>query len=61
VAAAAFAFSGIVNWPVAISMSIGATAGGYVGSRTAQRLPPQYVRGVVVVIGIVSGIWLLLR
>jgi uncharacterized membrane protein YfcA len=61
VAAATFAFSGIVDWPVALSMAIGATVGGYVGSRTAQRLPPHYVRGVVVVIGVASGTWLLLR
>jgi len=61
VAACAFAFSGIVDWPIALSMAIGAIAGGYLGSRTAQRLPQQYVRGVVVLVGIGSGIWLLAR
>jgi uncharacterized membrane protein YfcA len=61
VAATAFAFSGIVDWPVALSMAIGSIAGGYIGARGAQRLPPALVRAVVAVIGVVSGIWLLVR
>jgi uncharacterized membrane protein YfcA len=61
VAAATFAFSGIVDWPVALSMAVGSIAGGYLGARGAQRLPPALVRGVVATIGLGSGIWLLLR
>jgi uncharacterized membrane protein YfcA len=61
VAAVIFAFSGIVDWPVALSMAIGSIAGGYLGARGAQRLPPGLVRGAVAVIGTVSGIWLMLR
>ena len=56
-----FALSGIVEWRVALTMTIGAMAGGYLGSRGAQRIPQQYVRGAVTVIGFVSGIWLLAR
>lgn len=59
VAAATFAFSGLVNWPVAIAMAIGATAGGYGGSRLAQRVPQQWVRGAVIGIGFAAGLWLL--
>ena len=59
VAAATFAASGLVNWPVALSMAVGAIAGGYLGSRTAQRVSQQTVRMVVVAIGLGSGLWLL--
>ena len=61
VAAITFAFSGIVDWPVALSMTGGAIFGGYIGSHTAQRLPQSVVRSAVVVVGVVSGVWLLLR
>lgn len=60
VAAGAFAWSGLVNWPVALSMAVGAISGGYLGSRTAQRVSQPTVRMVIVGIGIASGIWLLL-
>lgn len=61
VAAATFAVSGIVDWPVALSMAVGSIAGGYLGARGAQRLPQALVRGVVATIGIGSGIWLMVR
>jgi uncharacterized protein len=60
VAALMFAFSSLVNWPVALAMAIGAVSGGYLGSRTAQRVPQQAVRGTVVVIGLISGVLLFL-
>ena len=59
VAAIAFAFSDIVSWPVALAMAVGAAVGGYAGSRTAQRVPQRAVRRAIVVIGLTSGIWLL--
>lgn len=58
VAAVMFAFSALVNWPVALAMAVGAISGGYLGSRTAQRVPQQLVRTAVVVIGLVSGVLL---
>jgi uncharacterized protein len=61
VASVSFALSGIVDWPVALSMAIGAMAGGYLGSKGAQRISQRYVRAAVVLIGTVSGIWLLGR
>ena len=61
VAAVTFAFSGIVNWPVALSMAVGSIVGGYLGAHGAQRLPQGLVRGTVAGIGIVSGVWLLYR
>jgi uncharacterized membrane protein YfcA len=44
VASLAFAVSGLVNWPVALSMAVGSFTGGYVGSRLAQRIGQQAVR-----------------
>lgn len=61
VASVTFALSGIVDWPIALSMTLGAMAGGYLGSRGAQRIPQQYVRSAVAMIGMVSGVWLLAR
>ena len=60
VAAILFAFSSLVTWPVALAMAVGAVSGGYLGSRTAQRVPQQLVRGAVVAIGLISGVLLFL-
>lgn len=60
IAAAIFAFSSLVNWPVALAMALGAVAGGYLGSRTAQRVPQELVRGAVVAVGLISGLLLFL-
>ena len=59
VAAGMFAFSSLVNWPVALAMAVGAMSGGYIGSRTAQRVSQAAVRSAVVAIGLVSGLLLL--
>jgi uncharacterized membrane protein YfcA len=58
VAACLFVASGIVDWPVALAMAVGATAGGYLASRTAQRVPQKLVRHTILVIGFASGVWL---
>jgi uncharacterized membrane protein YfcA len=59
-AAVTFAVLGLVEWPVAIAMAIGAMAGGYAGSRLAQRIKQDSVRLVVIVIGFVAAGWLFL-
>lgn len=61
VAAALFAASGIVNWPVALAMAAGGLLGGYAGSRMAQRVGQQPVRRAITVIGFASFLYLLLR
>lgn len=60
-AAMTFALLGLVNWPVAIAMAIGATLGGYAGSRLAQRVPKELVRAAVVVIGLLASVSLFIR
>jgi len=61
IAAITFAFSGLVNWPVAASMAVGASSGGYLGSKMAQRVGQRAVRMVIVLIGLGSGLWLLIK
>jgi hypothetical protein len=61
VAVIIFAVSGIVNWPIALTMAIGAAAGGALGARMAQRVGQHWVRRAIVFIGIGSGAWLLLE
>ena len=61
VAALSFAVSGIVRWPVALGMALGSVAGGYVGARVALRVPQDVVRGAVAAVGVLSGVWLLMR
>ena len=61
VAALTFAVSGIVQWPVALAMALGAVAGGYLGARAALSVPQEVVRSAVALVGVLSGVWLLVR
>lgn len=58
VAVLVFAASGVVDWPVALAMAVGATIGGWGGARLAQRVPQQRVRQAIVAIGLASAAWL---
>ncbi len=59
VAVVIFAFSGIVDWPIALSMAVGATLGGIGGSLLAQRVGQVWVRRAIVGIGLGSGLAML--
>ena len=59
IAAVMFAFSSLVHWKVALAMAAGAVTGGYLGSKTAQRVPQEAVRAAVVGIGLISGLLML--
>jgi len=59
VAALTFSTGHLVSWPVALCMAVGATVGGYGGSRLAQRVGQRVVRLAIIGIGLVSGVWLL--
>jgi uncharacterized membrane protein YfcA len=61
VAATTFAFTRLVEWPVALAMAVGSIAGGYAASRLAQRVAQNAVRRAVLVVGFASGVWLLLQ
>ena len=53
IAVAVYAFGGVVNWPYALLMMVAATAGGYVGARVARRIPAPWLRGGIVLTGLV--------
>lgn len=46
-----FALGGLVRWPSAIAMTVGATLGGYAGAAFGRRLNPQLIRAFVTGVG----------
>jgi uncharacterized membrane protein YfcA len=61
VAAALFAMSGIVRWPIALAMAVGGLIGGYAGATLAQRVPQIWVRRAITAVGLMAFVWLLVR
>jgi len=61
VAVVSFSVAHMVAWPRALLMAVGATAGGYVGARTAQRVGRVFIRRAIVVIGFAITIVMLWR
>jgi uncharacterized membrane protein YfcA len=61
VAAITFAFSRLVSWPIALAMAVGSMSGGYIGSQGAQRVSREFVRAIVILIGLSGGVWLLVH
>ncbi len=55
-AALLFYGSGLVEWPAAIALGIGAFAGGEMGGLFASKVNPRVLRAVVVVLGIAISI-----
>jgi uncharacterized protein len=51
VAIVTFVWAGVVVWPQALLMIVGAAAGGYGGAYLAQKMNPQHVRRLVIAIG----------
>jgi uncharacterized membrane protein YfcA len=60
-AAMLFAFSGKINWSVAIVMMAGALLGGSLGGRLASRVKPNVLRWIVVTIGFIVGMVYLVK
>jgi uncharacterized membrane protein YfcA len=61
VAIVAFAYSGLIDWSVALLMTFAAITGGYFGATTARKVGRAIVRRAVVVIGLVIGCVMLWR
>ena len=61
VAVISFSIAHMVVWPKALLMAVAALAGGYVGSRTAQRVGRVFIRRAIVVIGFAITIVMLWR
>ncbi|WP_416907380.1 MAG: sulfite exporter TauE/SafE family protein [Polymorphobacter sp.] len=60
-AAIVFAFSGAVAWTYALTIGLGAIAGGYAGARLLTVLPDRVLRVAVIVIGAALTVGLFLR
>lgn len=54
VAAVIFILVAEVRWDLAAMIAIGAIAGGLLGARIGRRLPPNVLRGVIVVVGVIA-------
>lgn len=61
VAVLIFIFSGLVSWPHAAVMVVGAVIGGYYGAHTSLKFPQERIRQVVVAIGVVMTIYFFVR
>ena len=51
VAAAYFIWNGMVSWPHALVMAVGAIVGGVWGAGVARRIGPKGVRRIVIIVG----------
>lgn len=61
VAAIYFAMTGSIRWSDGLIMAVASIIGGYTGARLAHRLGRKFVRGAVVVIGLVMTVALFLK
>ncbi len=52
IAATIFLFSGVLVWKYVIAMAIASTIGGFLGMFAARRVKPQYLRAVILAVGI---------
>lgn len=61
VALLTFIFAGIVEWPQALVMMVGAIIGGWGGASLARKVDERYIRIYVIVVGLVMSLVLFLR
>jgi uncharacterized membrane protein YfcA len=61
VAAGYFIWHGMVSWPHALIMAVGAIVGGVWGAGVARRVGPKAVRRIVIVVGFTMAISLIFR
>ncbi|MGE8317986.1 MAG: sulfite exporter TauE/SafE family protein [Comamonas sp.] len=55
IAVAIYAAGGVVQWKQALVMMVAATLGGYLGARVARKIPPNWLRGGIVLTGLVMA------
>jgi len=61
VAGIVFVFVAHVAWEAVALLAVGSAAGGQLGAHVGRRLPPQVLRAVIVVVGVVAIVQLLAR
>lgn len=53
--------AGLIEWRSGLPMAVGATIGGYLGSRWAQKVPSYWLRVGIIAIGLIAAIYLGVR
>ena len=61
VAMLTFIFAGLVEWPQALVMMVGAIIGGWGGASVARKIDGRYIRIYVIVVGLAMSLVLFLR
>ncbi len=56
-----FILAGVIEWPQALLMAVGAVLGGYIGSRVGRRIPSRVMRIAVVIIGLSMAAYFFIR
>jgi len=56
-----FVWAGMIVWPVALLMAVGSILGGYGGAYFAQKMSPQSIRWVVIVVGLSMTLYFFIR
>lgn len=56
-----FVFAGVVGWYQAIPVIVGSTAGSYLGSLYAQKLPQKWVKSFVTIVGLGMSCYFFLK
>jgi uncharacterized membrane protein YfcA len=57
IAIVTFLFAGVILWPQAILMLVGAAIGGYFGAHYAQKMDPLHVRYIVIALGVSMSVY----
>ena len=56
-----FIGKGLVDWPIALSMALGAVLGGWGGAGIAKKIGPRWARRIVSMVGIAMSIWMMIE
>ena len=56
-----FALKGLVVWPLALLMAVGAIIGGFAGARSAKHIKQSYLQAFIIAVGLIITTWFLLR
>jgi len=59
VAAAYYVYAGLIDWPHAIWVTLGATVGYFFGAHFSQQIPQTRVRQLIVAIGLAISAWMM--
>ncbi|MCI5049530.1 MAG: sulfite exporter TauE/SafE family protein [Rickettsiales bacterium] len=57
VSVATFVIAGVVVWPAAAAMAVGALIGGYYGALLTKRIPEALLRGMIIAYGLIVSGW----